>query len=133
MSRFVWRAFVFGAVHVLLFLIGTMQGGGRLRLPRGVAWGTPVSAHQRRVWSSSLSVASFRPAPLRRSCPEPQTHQFDEYLELLGISQTGEKTEAPVVILLDRNQGGIDFHIRVFQRSRYREMLKQEVVRPFLI
>jgi hypothetical protein len=65
--------------------------------------------------------------------PEPQTHRFNEYLKLIGISQTGEKAGGPAEILMDENQGRLALDTRVYQRSRYREMLKQEVVRPFLI
>lgn len=65
--------------------------------------------------------------------PEPQTHRFNEYLKLIGISQMGEKTDGPAEVLMDRNQGRLALDTRVYQRSRYREMLKQEVVRPFLI
>ena len=65
--------------------------------------------------------------------PEPQTHRFNEYLKLIGISQTGEKSGGPAEILMDENQGRLALDTRVYQRSRYREMLKQEVVRPFLI
>jgi hypothetical protein len=65
--------------------------------------------------------------------PEPQTHRFNEYLKLIGISQMGEKAGGPAEVLMDRNQGRLALDTRVYQRSRYREMLKQEVVRPFLI
>lgn len=65
--------------------------------------------------------------------PEPQTHRFNEYTKLIGISQMGEKAGGPAEILMDRNQGRLALDTRVYQRSRYREMLKQEVVRPFLI
>ena len=65
--------------------------------------------------------------------PEPQTHRFNEYLKYIGISQMGEKTGGPAEILMDQNQGRLALDTRVYQRSRYREMLKQEVVRPFLI
>jgi hypothetical protein len=65
--------------------------------------------------------------------PEPQTHRFNEYLKLIGIYQTGEKADGPAEVLMDRNQGRLALDTRVYQRSRYREMLKQEVVRPFLI
>ena len=65
--------------------------------------------------------------------PEPQTHRFNEYLKVIGISQMGEKSGGPAEVLMDRNQGRLALDTRVYQRSRYREMLKQEVVRPFLI
>lgn len=65
--------------------------------------------------------------------PEPQTHRFNEYTKSIGISQMGEKAGGPAEILLDKNQGRLALDTRVYQRSRYREMLKQEVVRPFLI
>ena len=65
--------------------------------------------------------------------PEPQTHRFNEYLKLIGIAQTGEKSRGPAEILMDENQGQLALDTRVYQRSRYREMLTQEVVRPFLI
>lgn len=65
--------------------------------------------------------------------PEPQTHRFNEYTKEIGISQMGEKAGGPAEILLDRNQGRLALDTRVYQRSRYREMLKQEVARPFLI
>jgi hypothetical protein len=65
--------------------------------------------------------------------PEPQTHRFNQYLTLLGVYQRGEKDGGPAEILMDINQGRLALDTRVYQRSRYREMLKQEVVRPFLI
>jgi hypothetical protein len=65
--------------------------------------------------------------------PEPQSHRFNEYTQLIGVTQMGEKAGGPAEVLMDINQGAIPLNTQVFQRSRYREVLRQEVVRPFLI
>jgi len=66
--------------------------------------------------------------------PQPQNHRMNDYLQLIGILQTGEKAgDKPAEVLFDANYGRLALDTRIFQRSQFREKDRQEVARPFLI
>jgi ABC-type uncharacterized transport system involved in gliding motility auxiliary subunit len=65
--------------------------------------------------------------------PRPQFHRFNQYLELIGTRQVGNKRGSePGEVLFDRNQGHLVLDTQV-NRSAFREHNQQQVSRPFLI
>lgn len=65
--------------------------------------------------------------------PQPQFHNFNDYLKLLGVDQLGDKRgEAPAEVLFDRQHADLLLETQV-NRSAFREHDPQQVSRPFLI
>ena len=69
--------------------------------------------------------------------PQPQFHDFNRFLELLGVRQVGEKTarkggEEPGEVLFDRQHADLVLETQVSRRAQ-REREGQQVARPFLI
>jgi hypothetical protein len=65
--------------------------------------------------------------------PQPQFHNFNDYLRLIGVRQVGDKQgEQPGEVLFDRSHADLRLDTQV-NRSAFREHEAQQVSRPFLI
>lgn len=65
--------------------------------------------------------------------PQPQFHSFNDYLELIGVRQIGDKVaDRPGEVLFDRNHADLVLDTQV-NRSAFREYDRQQVSKPFLI